>query len=102
MTNQYHKLVYAEDILILNAENAAGGSSQQASEEKATAIESKTETRTETEAIETIETTNIPNAAKLFAIALPPGSSLEVTRMETDRAVIFNAVREGFAAAYDR
>ena len=37
---------------------------------------------------------------KVFCIALPEGTS-EVKRFETSRKVIFESVREGFAAAYD-
>ena len=37
---------------------------------------------------------------QLFSVALPPGIE-EVKRFETSRFVIFNSVRQGFAAAYD-
>ena len=68
MHNQYHKLVYAEDILLLNEENKRY-----------------------------IENMNGPN---ILGIALPKGIP-EVKRFETSRYVIFNSVRQGFAAAYD-
>jgi hypothetical protein len=70
MHKQYHKLIYAEDILTLNAANRQYGDNKM-----------------------------IP-AGRLFGIALPPGVP-EVKRFETSRAVIFDNVRMGFAAAYD-
>ncbi len=39
-------------------------------------------------------------AGRLYCIAVPKGTP-EVKRLETSRKVIFNSVREGFAAAYD-
>jgi len=68
MTMQYHKLVYAEDMLILNDANRDLDSS--------------------------IE------GPKIYCIALPKGCA-EVKRLETRREVIFQNVRQGFAAAYD-
>ena len=68
MHNQYHKLVYAEDILILNEASRDMDSSS--------------------------------SKPKLFCLALPKGIP-EVKRLETSRSVIFNSVRQGFAAAYD-
>lgn len=60
-------MVYAEDILILNAANRNFNESA------------------------------VPS---LYCIAVPPGTP-EVKRLETSRKVIFESVREGFAAAYD-
>jgi len=68
MTKQYHKLVYAEDILILNEANRDYDANS--------------------------------NKPKMLCIALPKGIP-EVKRFETSRKVIFDNVREGFAAAYD-
>ena len=68
MTKQYHKLVYAEDVLILNDANKDFDDSS--------------------------------SKPKIFCLALPPGIP-EVKRLETSREVIFNSVRQGFAAAYD-
>ena len=68
MTKQYHKLVYAEDILILNDANRDYDVNS--------------------------------NKPKMLCIALPKGVP-EVKRFETSRKVIFDNVREGFAAAYD-
>jgi hypothetical protein len=69
MHNQYHKLVYAEDILLLNAFHN--------------------------------EINPIDGGPKVVCIALPAGTVPEVKRFETSRAVIFNSVRQGFAAAFD-
>mmetsp|Transcript_28925 Transcript_28925/g.41244 ORF Transcript_28925/g.41244 Transcript_28925/m.41244 type:complete len:581 (+) Transcript_28925:57-1799(+) len=77
MHNQYHKLVYAEDILRLNAANRDFTDSP----------------------IIHSEDGNVLNP-KLFCVALPYGTP-EVSRLETSRANIFQAVRSGFAAAYD-
>lgn len=68
MSNQLHKLVYAEDILRLNEANR----------------------KFDDKGAE----------PKLFCVALPPGVP-EVKRFETSRRVIFENVRDGFAAAYD-
>eukprot|EP01033_Poteriospumella_lacustris_P004175 gene4175-2975_t len=64
MLNQYHKLVYAEDILRINAENRDFESPQ------------------------------------LYGIALPSGCK-EVSRTDSDRALILQNVKMGFSAAYD-
>eukprot|EP01032_Pedospumella_encystans_P010127 gene10127-11864_t len=70
MHNQYHKLIYAEDMLVLNAAN-----------------------RDFSEII--------PGTARLYAIANAAEACPEVNRLETSRAVIFEAVRCSFASAYD-
>jgi len=69
MTKQYHKLVYAEDVLLLNEANR--------------------------------DFDPHTGKPKLFCLALPKGIP-EVKRLETSREVIFNSVRQGFAAAYDQ
>jgi predicted patatin/cPLA2 family phospholipase len=69
MLNSYHKLVYAEDMLLLNECNREND------------FDSKD--------------------PKIMCIALPAGTKAEVKRFETSRAVIFDSVRQGFAAAYD-
>ena len=80
---RYHKLIYAEDVLILNDANrdfsdyAAQGAGATCG-----------------------ATAGATCGARLFAIALPAGSP-EVKRMETSREAIFDSVRRGFAAAYD-
>lgn len=68
MTNQMHKLVYAEDLLFLNEANRKFDRNSQ--------------------------------EPSVFCIALPAGTP-EVKRFETSREVIFESVRQGFAAAYD-
>lgn len=72
MHKQYHKLVYAEDVLFLNDAN-----------------------RDFTEVGEESHKTS-----SLFCVALPPGTP-EVKRMETSREAIFNSVRYGFASAFN-
>lgn len=71
MGRQYHKLVYAEDILVLNEANRNFNLNDTAA-----------------------------TAPSLYCIAVPEGTP-EVKRLETSRRAIFEAVREGFAAAYD-
>lgn len=66
MTNQHHKLIYAEDMLRINAANR--------------------------------DLSN--DSSALYGIAMPAGVP-EIGRMERRRAVIFENVRQGFAAAYD-
>ena len=85
MHKQYHKLIYAEDILILNRAN------HDFSEIKASTEETVTYPAT---------AIDLDTKAKLYTIALPEGIQ-EVSRMETSRSAIFNNVRFGFAAAYD-
>jgi len=72
MHRQYHKLVYAEDVLILNEANR--------------------------DFDDVGEKEN--KASSLFCVALPPGTP-EVKRMETSREAIFNSVRYGFASAFN-
>ena len=68
---QYHKKIYAEDIIYLN--------------EKANELDR-----------DALDTT----APHIATVALPPGSE-EITRLETSRLAIFEGVRRGFARAYD-
>lgn len=71
MRKQYHKKVYAEDILLLN--------------EKARDMSRD------------FKDTSSPH---IMTVALPPGSE-EITRLETSRRAIFEGVRRGFARSYD-
>uniref|UniRef100_A0A7S2KR00 PNPLA domain-containing protein n=1 Tax=Leptocylindrus danicus TaxID=163516 RepID=A0A7S2KR00_9STRA len=71
MRKQYHKKLYAEDILVLN--------------EKAKDLSRD------------FKDTSSPHIA---TVALSPGSE-EITRLETSRRAIFEGVRRGFARAYD-
>lgn len=71
MLNQYHKLIYAEDILLLNEANKYGGQVN-------------------------VDGKNV----SLFCVALPEGG-IEVQRMETRQDVILENVRLGFAATFD-
>jgi hypothetical protein len=74
MHRQYHKLVYAEDILILNEANR--------------------------DLTQDLDGSGRRDKPALYCLALPPGTP-EVKRMETSREAIFHSVRAGFAAAYD-
>ena len=71
MRKQYHRRVYAEDVLFLN--------------EKALDMDRD------------VADTSSPH---IVTVALPPGSD-EITRLETERRAIFEGVRRGFARAYD-
>ena len=88
MHNQFHKLIYAQDILLLNEENQRYDSSSSSSSSYA-----RTQWASHPLPFDLRD-------RRLFAIALPPNVP-EVKRFETSRAVIFDNVRLGFAAAYD-
>ena len=84
MHKQYHKLIYAEDILILN--RASQDFSEISNNDK--------------DKFSPYNFTDWDQLAKLYTIALPEGT-VEVKRTETSRLAIFNNVRYGFAAAYN-
>lgn len=73
MTDMMHKLVYAEDILLLNAANK--------------------DTKCASDTVQA-------KGSQLLSVALPTGVP-ETKRFETKREVIYESVREGFAAAYN-
>lgn len=81
MHTQMHKLVYAQDILRLNAESQCFDDSMPADSDAF--LESAGAGR-----------------ARLACVALPVGSS-EIGRLELSRPLIFESIREGFAAAYE-
>ncbi|KAJ1440264.1 acyl transferase/acyl hydrolase/lysophospholipase [Ochromonadaceae sp. CCMP2298] len=69
MHNQYHKLVYAEDVLLLNEANR------------------------DTSPLD-------PSQPRLYGIAKPKGIA-ELGRMETNKKLVFEGIRTGFAAAHE-
>lgn len=77
--SQYHKLIYAEDVLILNSAN------RDHSPITISSISSSSSQGT---------------TARLYGVA-KPASMPEIGRLETSREAIFNGMRDGFAAAYD-
>ena len=79
MNHQYHKLIYAEDVLRLNEANRDFTDSSNSNSNSSCSG---------------------TKVARLYGVALPSGVK-EVSRTETNRAVIFQSVRDGFAAAYD-
>ncbi|RYH30463.1 hypothetical protein EON65_05085 [archaeon] len=88
MFGQYHKLIYAEDILRINAAN------RDFSPDLHTQIPSNN-----VHSPGDINSKARPSP-RLYGVALPAGTK-EVSRTETSREVIFDTVRRGFAAAFD-
>lgn len=126
MHTQMHKLLYAEDTLRLNAASCEGADVDadghgETNEETVLYEGMKDEARSESDAGLGPETGPVSaryhyfcnvsgtdfspakgalSEAQLLCVALPNGTA-EVGRMELSRPVIFNAVREGFAASYN-
>ena len=71
MRKQFHKKVYAEDVLFLNSK-----------------------------ALDMDREVSDTSSAHIATVALPSGSE-EITRLEIERRAIFEGVRRGFARAYD-
>ena len=108
--HQYHKLVYAEDILVLNAANRDISPILSVSHNNSivsavvmpaiTPDAAAASTVTVTAVVPPAAAAAVTATARLFGIATPVGAK-EVSRLETSRSVIFESIRVGFAAAYD-
>lgn len=85
MHTQMHKLIYAQDILRLNAESRCFKDSLPPDSDVHCGLSRSDETS---------------NRARLACIALPSGSA-EIGRLELSRPLIFESIREGFAAAFE-